>query len=132
MRKTLGAALMAACPLVFAASAGQAASCAGARTQAEMTRCVGDDYKLADQTLNIVYDRLMKRLDRDDRTRLRDAQRAWLSFRDKHCAFVGAGSEGGSIQSMIVAGCLSEVTTSRAGQLAEQLYCPEGDMSCVR
>ncbi|HEY0275912.1 MAG TPA: lysozyme inhibitor LprI family protein [Paenirhodobacter sp.] len=109
----------------------QAADCASAQTQADLNICVGEDYQLADRTLNAVYARLMKRLDPRARGLLRDAQRAWIPFRDKHCAFVGSGTEGGSIQGMVIAGCLTELTTARAGQIIAQLSCAEGDVSCA-
>lgn len=106
--------------------------CSQARTQTELNACVGDDYAKADRTLNMLYDRLMKRLEGEDHARLRDAERAWIGFRDKHCAFVGGPSEGGTAHPMVVGSCLAELTAARAGELLYQLTCEEGDLSCVR
>jgi Lysozyme inhibitor LprI len=40
-----------------------------------------------DAALNARYEALLARLDPSGQQRLREAQRAWLSFRDKECAF---------------------------------------------
>lgn len=109
-----------------------ATDCTRAATQTELNACVGDDLGRADATLNALYQTLMKRISGDDRTRLRDAQRAWVAFRDKHCAFIGGPSAGGSMQPMVIAGCMAELTAERSGQFLQQLHCEEGDPACVR
>ena len=48
---------------------------------------------------------------------LRDAQRAWIAFRDRACEVEGMRYEGGSIQPMIVAGCLERLTRARSEDL---------------
>lgn len=109
-----------------------ARDCSRETTQAGLNACVAGDAKLADQALNHAYQRLSAGLSGESRGLLRDAERAWIHFRDKHCAFVGSGTEGGSVQAMVISDCIAETTNARAMQLLDQLYCAEGDMSCAR
>ena len=71
------------------------ADCAALTKRAKIAECIGDDFQRADATLNSVYKRLMHGLGKTGQTGLRDAERAWIAFRDKHCAFVGGASAGG-------------------------------------
>ena len=89
------------------------------------------DAGAADATLNAIYQALMARLGAADQARLREAQRAWIAFRDKECAFRSQGSDAGSAGATVVAGCITELTEARASQLKAQLDCPEGDIGCV-
>jgi uncharacterized protein YecT (DUF1311 family) len=56
------------------------------------------------------------------------ARRAWISYRDKFCAFQSGETVGGSIHPPIETGCLDEKTTA---ELTRQLSCKEGDPFCV-
>ena len=116
--------------VAFAATPALAADCADAMTQTDMTTCFNDNFVVADKTLNTLYQRLMKTLEPDDRKMLQDAQRAWISFRDKHCAFVANPNAGGTIYPSIVSACATQATAVRAGQLRDRLQCQEGDMGC--
>jgi hypothetical protein len=85
----------------------------------------------ADTALNATYKALMSQLDASNQARLRDAQRAWVAFRDKECAFRAQGSDAGSIGPTVIAGCVAELTAARTQQLKAQLDCPEGDVACA-
>ncbi|RUW68199.1 lysozyme inhibitor LprI family protein, partial [Mesorhizobium sp. M1E.F.Ca.ET.063.01.1.1] len=73
--------------LIMPAAHAAAADCAAAKTQAELATCTAKDAASADTALNAVYKGLSGRLAPADQQRLRDAQRAWIPFRDKECAF---------------------------------------------
>lgn len=107
-----------------------AADCSRAVTQAEIDTCFGSDFTSADKAMNGIYQKLMQKLAPADQKLLRDAQRAWLPFRDKHCAFVANPNSGGSIYASIVAACATTVTVQRSRQLNARLHCQEGDMGC--
>lgn len=92
--------------------------------------CFGSDLATADKILNGTYQKLMQKLRPADQKLLRDAQRAWLSFRDKHCAFVANPNSGSSIYPSIVSACATKVTVQRSRQLSTRLHCQEGDMGC--
>lgn len=53
-----------------------------AMTTAAMLECMNQEYQRLDEELNRVYADMMSRLNPDQRDALRQAQRAWLVFRD--------------------------------------------------
>jgi hypothetical protein len=72
----------------------------------------------------------MKRAAAPQRDLLKKAQLAWIALRDADCAFVGSGTEGGSVQPMIINQCMTEKTVEREAYLASMMQCEEGDLSC--
>lgn len=109
----------------------RAEDCGNASTQMAMNECAIKAFEAADMELNAVYQQLTAKLDGDDKALLTTAQRAWIAFRDGHCAFVGSASEGGSIQAMVVNQCMTQVTQQRTEQINVQAACEEGDVACV-
>ncbi|MDG4883892.1 lysozyme inhibitor LprI family protein [Mesorhizobium sp. WSM4884] len=126
----LSAALAIAAAAMLAIPA-RAADCAAAKTQADLATCTAKDAASSDVALNAVYKALAGRLSPADLERLRDAQRAWIPFRDKECAFRTQPYADGSAYSSLVETCKAELTKARLTQLQHQLQCPEGDLSCV-
>lgn len=114
--------------LLLMAAPAHAIDCNG--TQSEMNECAASGYRQADAALNSVYQRLVARLTEPGRARLREAQRAWVAYRDEECDFMSSGVEGGSVQPMIAAMCLEAETRSRTAALRSILVCKEGDLSC--
>jgi len=112
---------------VFAAALGfgqgrkKSLPCAGAESQAEMTICWGKQYKAADATLNQVYKQLVAKLDDEEKAQLKEAQTAWLKYRDSNCDFVADQYKGGSMRPMIYAICLTDVTINRTAELKTQI-----------
>jgi|GEM_PF-437287 len=88
-----------------------------ARTQLDMNMCAADEYAVADSVLNAVYRQVVAELDSAHLAFLREAQRAWIPFRDADCALEGAEFAGGSIRPMIEMMCLTRETRRRTGQL---------------
>jgi hypothetical protein len=91
----------------------------------------GADAGNADAALNTTYKALLSKLDGGNQQRLREAQRAWIGFRDKECNFRAQGGEGGSSSASTRSDCIAELTRQRTDALEHQLDCPEGDVSCV-
>lgn len=114
-----------------AQAAASGADCSTSQTQSEMTTCLGNDAKNADALLNKNYQTLMKQLAAKDKTNLRDAQRAWIVYRDKECAFRTAPYQDGSVAPSLIAACVTALTSQRILDLRVQLNCEEGDLSCV-
>ncbi|MDX8480426.1 lysozyme inhibitor LprI family protein [Mesorhizobium sp. VK24D] len=127
----LSAAALAIAVAVMPTARAAPLDCAAAKTQADLATCTAKDAASADTVLNAVYKALSGRLAAADLERLRDAQRAWISFRDKECAFRTKPYADGSVYSSLVETCKAEVTKARLAQLQHQLQCPEGDLSCV-
>jgi uncharacterized protein YecT (DUF1311 family) len=129
-RTALIATLALACALAF--PAGAADRCDDAQDQATMNRCASAAYQAADRELNAAYEEIRGRLASMPETArlLRDAQRAWIAFRDSECTFATSSAEGGSIQPMLAAQCAETLTRSRTDMLNHYLACEEGDLSC--
>lgn len=81
--------------------------------------CAVARFRAADAELNRVYRALLAREGADEKNRglLRDAQRAWLSYRDKTCAWESDAARGGSAATLYAVNCLGEVTAARASYL---------------
>lgn len=109
-----------------------AEDCSRLSTQQEMNICAARNLDVADAALNEAYRKIEARLGKDTAPlgQLRDAQRAWIAFRNAECAFAASGVEGGSIYPMIHADCLREATEARTAALQTYLDCAEGDLSC--
>jgi len=95
--------------------------CANAQSQAEMNQCAGRDYNAADVVLNQVYRQLVAKLDEDEKSQLKEAQTAWLKYRDANCEFVADQYKGGTIRPMILGYCLAEMTRNRTTELKNQI-----------
>lgn len=118
--------LLVALTLVFAGPA-SAADCAAAATPADRLSCAATQQKAADTALNASYKALMGALGPDDQGRLRDAQRAWIAFRDKECQF-RAGVPADPFRQTL---CVAELTGRRNDQLAAAAGCKPGDPACL-
>jgi uncharacterized protein YecT (DUF1311 family) len=79
-------------------------NCADLDKQADMSACSLTQSQAADAELNRIYQDLVKKKTGDAKAlaMLREAERAWVAYRDKECAFEAAGVEGGSMQPFIV------------------------------
>ncbi len=91
-------------------------------TTYEMKQCSGSKYKQADDELNKVYQQLLSKLDDEGhKASLKTAQLAWLKYRDTNCDFEGYLNRGGTIYPIVIAECMTTMTTSRTKQLKEQI-----------
>lgn len=106
---------------VSAQKPGKTDPCANPQTQIEMTQCAAEAYKAADVVLNQVYQKLVAMLDADEKAQLKEAQTAWIKYRDANCDFVADQYKGGTIRPMIYAGCLADVTKKRTSELRDQI-----------
>jgi uncharacterized protein YecT (DUF1311 family) len=107
-----------------------AEDCSNAQTQADMNQCAGRNYKAADRILNLVYQQVLAKARESDRngsggdysyeTALRNAQRAWIAYRDADCA-PPPRELAGTISAMEQADCLTQKTIQRTKELNERL-----------
>jgi len=108
----------------MAASAEAAPDCAAAADQGQMNACAGDAYQAADRALNAQYAKTRKAVlafDAEGDKVLIAAQRAWVVFRDAHCAAVSFAFKGGSMEPTIRSSCMAETTEARTAQLKKML-----------
>jgi uncharacterized protein YecT (DUF1311 family) len=117
--------------LLLNAGSAYAVDCNNAVNQADMNQCAGADYLKADAQLNKTYKEVVGKASTAQKLQLKEAQNAWIKFRDIDCKFQSSGVEGGSMYSMVVSGCLAEKTVSRTKELNSLLHCKEGDTSCA-
>jgi len=92
-------------------------NCANAINTIEMKYCADLDHKREDKRLNEVYKRLMGGLDKQGQKILREAQRAWIPYRDKNCSLHADSMRGGTGSGLLFLSCMAEMTSSRADEL---------------
>lgn len=107
-------------PLVLAQSD---IKCKEDGTMVEMKKCADEKYITADEQLNQIYEKLMARV--KDQTvakeHLTQAQRAWITLRDKSCSFESSPYAGGTIEGLIYTKCLTRITETRIKELTNYL-----------
>jgi len=114
---------------VTAALAEDKPDCNNAMTQMDMNICANMDFQKADAELNAVYKKAMAKMRETDSylsddlkgaaDTLRDAQRAWIPYRDKACEAYGFLARGGSMEPMLVSNCRADLTNQRIKELQE-------------
>lgn len=109
-------------------------NCANPQAQQEMNYCAGQDAERADAELNTVYRTAIAAAQAADReyaglpqvradpgpgeeATLREAERAWVSFRDANCRLQSFEARGGSMQPMLEGGCRATMTRARTAEL---------------
>ena len=118
--------------MLAAAQGADRTDCAHAMAQLEMNQCAFRDFERADAELNRLWRDVITgarasdrsgengRREGDDRTEeatLREAQRAWVAFRDAHCTWEGFAERGGSLEPMVYEECRTRLTRERIAQL---------------
>lgn len=105
----------------------QAVDCKTPTTQSDMTSCEQARQGAADKALNAQYKKTraaMVAVDTDldgnmkgAEKALVTAQRAWIAYRDAECEAEGFQARGGTMEPMLVAGCIANVTDARTKEL---------------
>ena len=104
--------------------------CDNAQSQMEMNICADRDYRQADDALNAAYKKALAAARETDESvkdmgeqyvgavdALKRAQRAWIGYRDGQCELAGFEARGGSMEPMLVSGCLADLTGKRTAEL---------------
>lgn len=100
--------------------------CDGGKSQGEMNQCALEDFQAVDATLNAEWKRAVARVKARDRESgdqpseydtLLAAQRAWLTYRDRHCQGEGFGMRRSAAEPRIVDSCKRKLTEARIDQL---------------
>ncbi|NVK35724.1 MAG: DUF1311 domain-containing protein [Rhodobacteraceae bacterium] len=103
--------------LLLTAVPAQALDCNNANTTYEMRECEAIELQKADDLLNQTYKKIRNDLDDKGKTILRDAQRAWIVFRDAECERLADMARGGSIAPLIRISCITSMTQQRVTDL---------------
>jgi uncharacterized protein YecT (DUF1311 family) len=105
--------------------------CGKFTVQMDLNKCAEDNLQSADTALNKVYQQLMAEQDAASRERLKDAERAWIAYRDRECAFeTGPREAGGSMWPSLISGCLEEKTAAHIRELSAMRGCTAGVTDC--
>lgn len=112
---------------VSSARAGEALTCDTATDNAEHIACADREFRAQDAELNRVYKLLLKSALGDVKPlhgygplpymALKDAQRAWVGFRDSNCHWKSTQFYGGTEQAVIMASCRAIATRDRVNEL---------------
>ena len=82
--------------------------------------CAHREFQAADAELNKAYGRLAGILDAEEKALLKEAELAWIKYRDSNCTFESSQYAGGTMRPMIESFCLARVTKARTAELKEQ------------
>ncbi|GAA0784942.1 DUF1311 domain-containing protein [Roseibium denhamense] len=125
----LTACFLGATSLSVPAAAQQDTDCKSPVTQSDMTYCSKLDWEAADKELNTAYAAAMASMKQTDSylsddlkgaaDALRNAQRAWIPYRDKACDAYGFLARGGSMEPMLVFDCRTTLTQQRTKELQD-------------
>ena len=112
-------------------AAAQEVDCANAMVQIDLNQCAYQDWQSADQRLNKAYKLAMALLqdwdaglpaaEQGGARALKEAQRAWITFRDKACEAEGYAFKGGSAEPLLVYGCMRLLTEERTNHLGSMV-----------
>lgn len=80
-----------------------------------MVDCAAAEIGVQDAALNRTYQAVLAGLEPEQRPKLREAQRAWIVFRDAKCA--SENQTGGTIDSIGIGGCILRATVVRTMEL---------------
>lgn len=111
-------------------------NCIDPQSQMEMTYCASIDYEAADADLNALWPSIVAAAKASDEyvaeqvegtgvpttlEALRNAQRAWIKFRDAQCEYEAYEVFGGTMQPMVGSLCLARLTRERIQVLSYAL-----------
>jgi uncharacterized protein YecT (DUF1311 family) len=92
---------------------------AAAGVTPDMKQCMGTEYAYQDKRLNVAYRALMVTLGKDQRAKLRSEERAWIAYRDSHCAL---DPNGGQAAELDAYDCSVQETSRQASALEDRLH----------
>ncbi len=103
---------------IVVSSSAAAQQCANRGTTIEIVDCHEARYEAADRELNSVYNEAMRSLSGDARDKLREAQRAWLRFRDASFEFViEANKDRGTFANVLIGDYKATLVEKRVREL---------------
>jgi uncharacterized protein YecT (DUF1311 family) len=106
-----------ACP----AQAQSQSDCSTATTTASMRTCTIARYETVQRDLDETIGKLEKSLDTIGNQRLKDAQAAWVKFRDANADFIADSARGGTLAPVLRESALADMTEARSNELKKVL-----------
>jgi uncharacterized protein YecT (DUF1311 family) len=95
--------------------------CNNLQNNIEILKCIRLRYEAADKRLNQVYQQLLPKLNRKQRSVLYQEQLKWIKSRDKSCESEVYGNRGGTGYQGFLNECLEHKTKQRTAELENYL-----------
>lgn len=95
------------------------APAAFSQTTVEMKEEASRIYEASDKAMNAAYSQLMGVLNEEGKKRLKEAQRAWIAYRDAQAGFDSHHLAGGTMEGLERTGALNLLTQERTKRLRE-------------
>lgn len=89
------------------------AAMAVAQTTADMEKEAGAALEKADAELNKVYKELRETLSDEEKERLKEVQKLWITFRDKEAEFAASLYDGGTMAGLVKINTMTTATENR-------------------
>lgn len=89
------------------------------QTTVEMKADASRAYGVSDKAMNTAYAELMGVLNAEGKKRLKEAQRAWIAYRDAQAGFDSHHLAGGTMEGLEQVGALNLLTQERTKRLRE-------------
>lgn len=96
-------------------------NCSNPQSNVEYKECTQLRYEAADKRLNQVYQQLLPKLNRKERSVLYQEQIKWIKSRDKNCELEVYDNRGGSGYRGFLNECLERKTKQRTAELENYL-----------
>ncbi|MFS8118398.1 MAG: lysozyme inhibitor LprI family protein [Microcoleus sp.] len=96
-------------------------NCSNPQSNAEYKECIRLRYEAADRRLNQVYQQLLPKLSRRERSVLYQEQIKWIKSRDKNCELEVYDNRGGTGYQGFLNECLERKTKQRTAELENYL-----------
>lgn len=104
----------------------EANNCAQSGSTIDIVDCNATHYESADKELNLVYGEAMKSLSGDKKNILKEAQKAWLKYRDASIAFmIETNRDTGSYGNILISDYKAKLVEKRVLELKYILSGPE-------
>ncbi|ENW50466.1 lysozyme inhibitor LprI family protein [Acinetobacter baumannii] len=101
--------------------------CSNLPNQTALNNCSANALNSANQKINIAYANYMKELSPTEKLQLKEAQRAWIQYKEKDCQFQSSPVLKGSLYPFVHNACLVEKTETRIKELQDMQECRSGN-----
>lgn len=101
--------------------------CSNLPNQNALNSCSSSVLNSANQKINTVYANYMKELNSTEKLQLKEAQRAWIQYKEKDCQFQSSPVLKGSLYPFVHNACLVEKTETRTKELLDMQECRSGN-----
>lgn len=96
-------------------------NCEDPINQTQLNICSVRDYQTLDAQLNATYNTYRKMLEPKQKEALKQAELAWIKYRDLVCDYEADQYAGGSMSGLVYNSCLKRITTARLVDLKRYL-----------